>query len=342
MRNNVAVLQPTHRATLEDVAAAAGVSASTASRALSFRGDLSSSTRERVIAAAATLGYDRSTTARGRAAAPRGHLVELVLGAFDSSWSDRVVAGARREAFALGYDVVLTPERDDPADDWPTRVAERRSAGVVLALITPTRAQLQVFAAFGVPTVLLDPRSDPAGDLVSVGATNERGGADAATHLVACGYESFAIATSGLRYRFGRARERGFREALERLRPGAAVETIDAEWDGSVPPAALAPAFARARHDRLGVFAVNDAIARTICAAAGAFGLHVPGDVGVVGFDDAEEPRGSIPLTTIRQPLEEMAAAAVRSLNESHRLGGAPRSMELPTQLVVRASTASP
>ncbi len=341
MRNNVLVPDSSARATLADVAAAAGVSASTASRALTYRGDLSDSTRARVLAAAAALGDDRATTARGRSAAPRAHLVELVLGSFGSPWSDRVVAGAGREAFALGYDLVLTPERDDPEADWPTRVAERRSSGVVLALITPTRRQLQVFAGFGVPTVLLDPRSDPADDMVSVGATNERGGGEAAVHLAACGYERFAIATSRLRYRFGRARERGFRDELERLRPGAVIDTIDADWDGSVPPPVLAGVLGRARDERLGIFAVNDAIARSLCMAAAAAGLRVPESVGVVGFDDDEEPRGGIPLTTIRQPLEEMAAAAVRLILAPRRGPAAPHgAIELPTQLVVRGSTA--
>lgn len=328
------------RATLADVAALAGVSPSTASRVLTHRGDFGDDTRARVLAAAASLGYDRSTTARGRTAGSSVRLIELVLGEFGSSWSDHVVAGARREAFARGYDLVLTQERDDPADDWPARVAARRSSGVVLALITPTRRQLQMFAGFSVPTVLLDPRSDPSGGLVSIGATNERGGADAAAHLLDSGYERFAIATSALRYRFGRARERGFRDELARRLPGVEIDSIEADWDGAVPAPGLAAALRRARGARLGVFATNDAIARTLCAAMLAAGRRVPDDVGVVGFDDDEPAAGAVPLTTVRQPVEQMAATAVRTIDDLRRGLPTPTGpVELPTELVVRAST---
>lgn len=331
------------RTTLADVAAAAGVSISTASRVLTRRGDLSLRTREAVLAAAASLGYDRTTTARGRSVASHTRLIELVLGGFGSAWSDHVMNGARREAFALGYDLVLTQEREDPSVDWPARVAGRRSSGVVLALIPPTRQQLQMFAGFSVPTVLLDPRSDPSEGLVSVGATNERGGADAAAHLDACGYERFAIATSRLRYRFGRARERGFRAELERLHPGVEIDTIDADWDGTVPPAGFASVLRSAGGSRLGIFAINDAIARTLWAEATAAGRRVPEDVGVVGFDDDDAPAGSLPLTAIRQPLEEMAATAVRVIDELRHGAAMPAGpVELPTELVVRGSTSGP
>lgn len=328
------------RPTLRDVADAAGVSPSTASRVLTHRGDLSDRTRSAVLGAAAELGYDRATTNRGRSTGSSPRLIELVLGEFGSAWSDHVVAGARREAFDLGYDLVLTQERDDPADDWPTRVAARRSSGVVLALITPTRRQLQLFAGYSVPTVLLDPRADGAGDLVSIGATNHAGGAAAATHLHACGYERFALATSRLRYRFGRARERGFRDELERLRPGTPVELIDAEWDGTVPRPGLDQALEGARTARVGIFATNDAIARTLCSAAIAAGLRIPHDVGVVGFDDDEPQRSPVPLTTIRQPLDRMAATAVRTIDAlRHGASASSDPLELATELVVRQST---
>lgn len=340
MRNNADVTAIHRRATLAEVAALAGVSTSTASRVLTHRGDLGAATRARVLAAAASLQYDRGSTPRGRTAGSSVRLIELVLGEFGSAWSDHVVAGARREAFARGYDLVLTQERDDPADDWPARVAARRSSGVVLALITPTRRQLQMFAGFSVPTVLLDPRSDPTRGLVSIGATNERGGADAAAHLIECGYDRFAIATSALRYRFGRARERGFRDELERRRPGREIETIDADWDGAVPASGLTAVLRRARGHRLGVFATNDAIARTLCAAALASGRGVPDDVGIVGFDDDEPASGAVALTTVRQPVEQMAATAVHTIDDLRHGGVAPDGpVELPTELVVRAST---
>src|SRR6187549_2847435 len=112
--------------TLSDVAVAAGVSVATASRALSGRGDLARTTRERVVAAAHQLGYERGTEARGRPTTLDPRLIEFVLGSFDDAWTDEMTTGAREAAFRLGFDLVLTLERPDPTDDWPTRVATRR------------------------------------------------------------------------------------------------------------------------------------------------------------------------------------------------------------------------
>ena len=330
------------RPSLADVAEGAGVSASTASRVLSRRGDYSPATRRAVLDAAARLGYDRDTTPRGRRAQTDQRLIELVLGGLGGPWTHQAILGAHERAFALGYDLVLTQEREDPSDDWPARIAARRSSGVVFAIITPTRRQLDLIADFGVPSVVLDPRADTEPGIVTVGATNRQGGTDAAHHLVAQGYERFVFATSALRYRFGRAREQGFREALAREAPQAQVEIIDADWIGGVSRAGIERLVTLSAEARLGVFAVNDAVAHTVVSAVLRAGRRVPDDIGVIGFDDEQRPAGGMPLSTVRQPIHEMAALAVDLVD---RLGHgevlAERQIELPTELVVRRSTAA-
>ena len=97
-------------------------------------------TRERVVAAARELGYDRSRSTRGRPTTLDPRLIEFVLGSFDDAWTDAMTDGAREAAFRLGFDLVLTLERPDPSDDWPTRVATRRPSGVVIGIIRPTHA----------------------------------------------------------------------------------------------------------------------------------------------------------------------------------------------------------
>jgi len=129
-------------ATLRNVAEAAGVSIASASRALAGRGDLSRDTRARVMSAAERLGYERAGAARGRPTTLDARLIEFVLGSFDDAWTDAMTTGAREAAFAAGFDLVLTLERPDPSDDWPTRVATRRPSGVIIGIITPTVRQL--------------------------------------------------------------------------------------------------------------------------------------------------------------------------------------------------------
>jgi DNA-binding LacI/PurR family transcriptional regulator len=330
----------TVRVTLGDVAARAGVSVSTASRALAGRGDLGLATRERVLVAAATLGYDRRTSARGRPSTSDPRLIELVLGSFDDAWTDEVTAGARRSAFEHGYDLVLTRERDDPADDWPARVATRRPSGVILGLIRPTRRQLTELHGLSIPLVLLDPRSDPHGALASVGTTDDQGGYDAGAHLAATGLGRFAVVTGTPRFRFGRAREEGFRRAIAENAPGAVVTRLDLAWSGGELSRAIAGLFATDRSP-LGVFACNDQMALSVYPAARRAGLRIPADISVVGFDDEpRSARASPPLTSVNQPLGAMAARAVALVHELRARGGEHFDrIELPTRIVLRHST---
>jgi LacI family transcriptional regulator len=325
---------------LHAVAEAAGVSVSTASRALSGRGDLRRETRERVLEAAQLLGYDRAAIHRGRPAGVDPRLIELVLGGFDSPWTDEVIAGARQSAFRLGFDLVLTLERDDPADDWPARVANRRPSGVVLGLIRPTQRQLSELRGLRIPLVLLDPTSDPGGEIASVGTTDWQGGYDAGAHLSEGGFDRFIVVAGVPRFRFGRSRETGFREALADLAPSASVTRVDAQWGQPDVTAAFAELFDRDATPA-GVFAYSDEIALAVLRAAERLGLAVPEQLSVVGFDDEPRAAGATPpLTTVRQPIQAMAARAVELVRDlrARKLDHFER-VELPTRLVVREST---
>jgi DNA-binding LacI/PurR family transcriptional regulator len=325
---------------LREIADAAGVSISSVSRALAGRGDLRRDTRARILEVARSMKYDRARTARGRPTSVDPRLIELVLGSFDSAWTDEVTAGARQSAFRHGYDLVLTLEREDPADDWPARIATRRSSGVILGLIRPTSRQLEELHGLRIPVVLFDPLSDPHGELASVGTTDWQGGYDAGAHLVATGLRRFIVLTGIPRYRFGKAREEGFRRAVEELAGDATVTRMDAPWTDADVTAAFGRFFADDRTPT-GVFASDDEIALAAYRAAERIGLAIPGDLSVIGFND--EPRASAatpPLTTVRQPLGAMAARAVELVRElRERDADHFERVELPTRLIVRDST---
>lgn len=329
------------RVTLTAVAASAGVSVATASRALNGRGDLSAATRRRVLAAARDLGYARDPAAGGR---PPGsaRLIDLVLSGYHDAYSDEVTAGARSAAAAAGYDLVLTEERDSPDDDWPLRIRRRGSAGVVLGLISPTATQLSALSEAGIAVVLLDPRSDTSRGLASVRTTNREGGRSAAAHLIERGATRFAVVRGTPAYRFGRARSEGFREGLRGARPDAELDIVAGDWGNAGARTAITPVLRGLRRgERLGVFATSDEMAAGVYAAAAAAGRRIPAEVLVVGFDDLRGARWlTPPLTTVRQPIREMAAAAVGAL--ARAAAGSPPPAEpiyLPTRLIVRGST---
>lgn len=329
------------RVTLADLAARAGVSVATASRALSGRGDLAAATRRRVLAVARDLGYTRDPSAGGR---PPGsaRLIDLVLGGYHNAYSDEVTAGARSAAASAGYDLVLTEERDSPDDDWPMRIRRRGSAGVVLGVISPTATQLAALSDAGIAVVLLDPPSEMSRGLTSVRTTNDEGGRAAAHHLVGRGATRFALVRGTPAYHYGRARSEGFLDALRDARPDADVVTVPAEWSAASAREAIAPVLRRLQAgQRLGVFTCSDEMAAGVYAAAAALGRRIPDDVLVVGFDDLRGSRWlTPPLTTVHQPIREMAAAAVTALADA-AAGGSPGDdpIYLPTRLVVRGST---
>ncbi len=333
---------PAPRTTLAQLAEATGLSVATVSRALGGRGELAPATRARVIEAARRLGYTRTGERRGRPRTGTAGLIDLVLGGFHDPYADEVTVGARSAAAAAGFDLVLTAERDDPDDDWPARIRGRGSAGAVLGLVVPTTAQLSLLRDASIPVVLLDPRADDAHGLPSVRTTDHAGGAGAAAHLIDAGATRFVVIAGTPAYRFGRARIEGFLSVVHERMPQAEVVRIDTDWLGAgVRRACHAPLGLHGDGERVGVFVCADSLAAGVYAAARDAGRGIPDSILVVGFDDLRGARTATPpLTTVHQPIREMAAEAVGMLVRAasgEQL--VPETVVLPTTLVVRGST---
>ena len=299
-------------------------------------------TRSRVLAAAEAVGYTRQGEARGRPRRAQARVFDLVLAQFHDPYTDEVTAGARTAAAALRYDLVLTTERDDPDDDWPVRTRERGTAGVILGLILPTSAQVEAMREAGIPLVLLDPPSGAPLHLPSIRTTDRAGGTAAAQHLVARGAERFIVIGGTPSYRYGRARVEGFLAGVDAAAPSALCVQTGADWTAVDARRACAEALVELTgHGPVGLFACSDEMAAGAYRAIADAGLRIGADVLVVGFDDVRGARWlQPPLTTIRQPIREMAAAAVQILAAS-AAGAAPgeQIVELPTELIIRGST---
>jgi len=333
------------RPTLAAVASAARISVPTASKVLSGGTDVSAETRNRVIRIAQELGYTRpgSTHAR-RDIASRVRLVDLVVSNVDGTWANRVLSGVEYAATAAECDVVITIAR--PGRDWIGRLLRRPSQGAVVVLVDPTSEQLTGLQAAGIPVVLIDPISRAPRSVASVGVTNWEGGHTAALHLLEIGHRRFGVIGGTRSHLYSRARIDGFRSALEEhgvVLPDGAVRAGD--WDREV--ARKAALTILDRPDRpTAIFACSDFMALGVYDAAGELGLRIPQDLSVVGFDDVPEAEWAYPkLTTVRQPIHEMGAAALRMLlrlqAEPVGDGEAPR-VELATNLVLRDSTRAP
>jgi LacI family transcriptional regulator len=337
------VTETAPRVTIADVARTAGVSVPTVSKVLNGRGDVSEETRSRVQTALSTHGYRR----RERTHATRQRLVELVLTDLDNLYFLEVLAGAEQGAARGGAGLVVTAAHDRPGTsrDWIGGVASRRAVGVVLVVNRLAAGTMEKLSDLDVPVVLLDPVGGPDPRLPTVGATNFTGGLAATEHLVALGHRRIAVIT-GLPYLLcSQERLEGYRAALGRA--GLPVDE-DLVRYGDFQPGGGQRAAAEllALPDPpTAIFAGSDMQASGVYQEARARGLRIPEDLSVVGFDDVSICRFlSPPLTTVRQPLAQMAAEAVRIVLDADRHGTSPTAphVQLATSLTLRDSTAPP
>ncbi|MFI0040381.1 LacI family DNA-binding transcriptional regulator [Streptomyces mutabilis] len=326
------------RVTLAEVAKEAGVSPPTVSKVLNGRSDVSSGTRSRVERLLEVHGYRRRASDR-----PRFPLVELVFHELDSVWAVELVKGVENVAKAHRATVVLTRSgtRHAPAPDWIEGVLRRRPLGVVLVFSSlPAEVQHRLRSR-DIPFVIVDPAGDPHPDVPSVGSANWAGGLAATRHLTDLGHERVAIITGPEDMLCSRARLDGYRSAMTMA--GLPVDPRLVRFGDFQ----VAGGFEHAMDllegpDRpTAVFAGSDLHALGVLEAARLEGLRVPADLSVVGYDDVPLAQwSSPPLTTVHQPLRQMAEEATRMLFRPDGPGRTARRIELATHLVVRQSSA--
>jgi DNA-binding LacI/PurR family transcriptional regulator len=325
------------RVTIADIADAAGVSVPTVSKVVNGRSDVAPETRERVERLMHEHGYRRRAPSRNRQAA----LLDVVFNELESPWAIEIIRGVEEVAREHDLGVVLSAQEGPGAlgRSWIDAVASRRTAGVVLVVSELSEEQAARLTARRIPFVVVDPAGEPAPDVPSVGATNWNGGLTATRHLLELGHRRVGMIGGPRDMLCSRARVDGYRAALETAGVRVDPELIR-HGDFHVERAYQEGRKLLALSDRpTAIFAGSDLQAFGLYEAARVLGLQVPQHLSVIGFDDLPMARWAWPpLTTIRQPLTEMAATATRLV-----LGqGGERRVELATSLVVRQSTAPP
>ena len=327
--------------TLRDVAAASGVSLSTASRALDDRNASSSrsATAQHVRRVAEELGYRRNTFA---ASLRRGET--RTLGVLVPRLSDTVMAltfeELERTAAARGYFAMVATSGDDPEDE--RRAAEtlldRNVDGLILATSRLDDSLPKLLRERGVTHVLVL-RTD--GVSPSSLGDDEVGGYLAARHLVDLGHREIAVVTGPSFTSTAVARLAGARRALEE-----AGVVLPAEW---VRAGSYGIDYGLAAGEELlgaggtrptAVFAANDNLALGVVTAAERRGLAIGRDLAVVGYNDIPlAARLATPLTSVHVPLEQIARTAIELITDPGRAPLIRRAM--PT-LMPRASSGPP
>lgn len=323
---------------LSDIAERTGYSMATVSKVLNGRSDVAADTRRIIEDALKESGYTKrvSTTKNRR-------IIEAVFQNFDNIWSLEVLRGIVHEARVHGMSVVTTEsgDRTHPDSQWVDGVLRRQPIGVVLVFSNLTESEKSRLQACNIDYVTLDPSGDPSPDNLSVQADNWTGGLIATRHLLSLGHTRIGIITGPNSMMCSKARLDGYKAALEErdipFDPDLVREGDFTTAGGYLQGLSL---LKNSTKRPTAIFAGTDLQSMGVYEAARMLDLKIPEQLSVVGFDDVQTAAYMGPaLTTVRQPLQDMAAAAVRMIiDKSHGRPIQNRSI-YPTSLILRDST---
>lgn len=333
------------RATIRDIAGLAGVSIATVSRVLNDRPDVAPHTREAVLRVVREHGFSTNRGARGLSSGRTG-IVGSTLPFINAEYFGAILAGAAEALYEEDMRIVICPtlHLHDREVSLLDRLMRGTTDGALLLLPTESSEELRTLKQQGFPFVVVDPRDPPPEGVPVVSAAHAAGAKEATEHLLSLGHRRIGAITGEVGWAATEERLHGFRAALSGydLLPDPTL-IVAADWQ--ITGGYEAAVRLLGRPDRpSAIFAFNDNMAVGAFQAARTYGLRVPQDLSIVGFDDLEEAQIVDPmLTTIRQPLAElgrMGASLLIRLIDRQRLDAVR--VELATKLIVRGSTGAP
>ena len=330
------------RATVREIASETGVSIATVSRVLNGQAHVAAHTRALVLSALERRGglapEPRSSASRAKARPGVYVRCPYVL----TDYFGLIVSSLAQALDLQGVPVILNAgEAAQRSEVLPTLPARTEIGGAILILPPEGSADLVALRAQGFPFVVIDPRTPVPRDIASVSAAHFAGARAVTTHLIELGHRRIGVIGGPQHWLASDARLAGHTAAMAEVGvlPSAPLlrsteATVEHGYraanellDLLDPPTALV--------------GFSDKSAVGALRAAADRGLRVPGDVSVTGFDDIDLSRATNPpLTTVRQPLEEMGRMAV-SLLQRLMAGNEVEALhiELATDLIVRGST---
>jgi LacI family transcriptional regulator len=327
--------------TLSDVAKLAGVSIMTASRALNEGESASKKARAKVRQAAEELGYAPNAVARMMKGG-RTNVIGVIVNDLTSVMVNAFAAALADEVRNYDMDLFVYSARMGLEHGKGQQVSQLLHGlwdGLIYVLPRVSPDYLEGLEGESNPIVLLNYCRETS--LPVVRADNESGSRDAVNHLIELGHRRIAFIRGAANTGQSPEREQGYRIALENaglpldpelIRDGDFNE-LSGLTEGRALLALPAPPTA--------IFAANDNMAIGCMGAAREKGLRIPEDMSIIGFDDIPMAAATQPgLTTLRQPVQAMAQAAVQELmRRIQNQPGRRQSIEFPSEFIIRGST---
>lgn len=333
------------RVTIRDVAAAAGVSYQTVSRVINNRPDVAEETRRRVWQVIEELGYQPSAIARGLVS-KRTYTLGLITADFSDYFFTQVIVGAEAEARKQGYFFMLCSTERNPDDEpeYLRLLTEREVDGILFARPSTEEDSRHILSLIqqGVPLVTTAYWL-PGEKLTVVDVDNVDGGLQATECLIKRGHRRIGMITGPAGWKSVNDRTEGYKLALSRAGIPFDASLVEyGDWSYQSGYEAMQRLLAKAPQITA-LFAQNDQMAIGAMRALREAGRRIPDDVALVGYDDI--PAAAYcdpPLTTIRQPMQQVGKVATHLLIELINDPDAERKeVLLKTELIRRGTCGS-
>ena len=331
---------------LKDIAARAGVSIMTVSKALRDKKDISAEMRARIHQIATEMGYVPDLSAQLMRSG-KSKLFGLIISAATNPIYARIVMALEERAHDLGYDLILAHSLNQTSreESCIRRMLTRRVDGLFITPVYrlgPRAPAYQEIQRLKVPTVILGHRGLFCSDFANV-ETDDLAASFAMTkHLIELGHKRIAYFTGPPVSPPAQERYEGYRRALREA--GLELDDKLVFNAGSTIEEGEKAALQMLNENphATAVQATNDLVAIGAADVLLNQGLKIPGQISVAGFGNIlTSEYFRVPLTTIRQPKLRLGYAAMDLMQALHR-GEPPESKRLRAEVIVRASTAAP
>jgi len=324
--------------TLKDVAKEAGLTVTTVSRVLNNRGYISEEARTKVNEAMAKLKYQPNEVARSLHN-KKTNTIGVIVPHIKHPYFSEMISNIENQAYKQGYRIQLcnSQEKQEKEKAYIDVCKSNRVAGIIIFSGSVNLAEL---AGLDIPIIAMEREIDSA--ISSVECDNEYGGQLAANRLIDAGCKRLLFigsTTADIRLPAD-DRAIGFRKVCQENNiPYIEIDPEKESYEEMSYQDMLRHTLEK-NHDIDGIFASSDVIAAQSIQVCSTLGIRVPEDVKIVGFDDTIIAQITNPmLTTIHQPIKEMAEVAVKLLKDASDNKIIPKQTILPTTLVEREST---
>lgn len=324
--------------TIKDIAQRAGVTTTTVSRVMNNRGYISDKTREKVWEAIEEMHYHPNEVAR-QLARQHTNTIGIIVPHIAHPYFAKLISDLENAAAEHGYKILLCNSREQPEKEveYLEMCVANKVSGVVLC---SKNLQAEKFKFLDIPVINLE-RLDERQDIITIQSDNYEGGRIAAQHLIDKGCRSL-LHFGGVTGKNMPADRRadGFRDVCEKSGTSYVILQSEPKEFESLQYQDYIRRSLESNPSVDGVFASSDLIALQVIQVCSQMKMRIPERIRLIGFDDVDISSMAVPaITTIHQPIREMAELSVEYIDKRLRGEVVPLNVYIPVRLIERNST---